>query len=164
MMDADFSHDVSDLMSMFYEVRRHNGLVVGSRIIGGSEEYTRIRAFGNVILTWFFGFLHGRYLSDALNGFKIFHRDVYNNFEYTSDAYEIEIELLVNTLRLNKSVTEVPSRERERMGGKVKSSVIRHGTLFMSRIIFEKFRQPMTKVVEARTKAAIKSKDTYAVK
>lgn len=145
MMDADFSHEIFDLTFMLDEVRKHNGLVVGSRIIGGSEEYTRVRAFGNVILTWFFGFLHGRYLSDALNGFKIFHRDVYKCFEYTSDAYEIEIELLVNTLRLNRLITEVSSRERARMAGEAKSSVIRHGTLFMSRIIFEKFRKPKNK-------------------
>ena len=74
MMDADFSHNAMDLPALLQEARKHRGLVVGSRIYGGSEEYTRVRAFGNVILTWFFGFVHGRYLSDALNGFKVFHR------------------------------------------------------------------------------------------
>ncbi len=142
MMDADFSHDVSDLPYMVDEARKHKGLVVGSRITGGSEEYSRVRAFGNVVLTWFFGFLHGRYLSDALNGFKVFHCDVYQQFEYTSNTYEIEIELLVNTLRLKRQITEIPSRERRRLGGQVKSLVLKHGWFFFCRIVWEFFRKP----------------------
>ena len=142
MMDADFSHNALDLPVMIEEVRRHQGLVVASRITGGSEEYTRVRAFGNIVLTWFFGLLHGRYLSDALNGFKIFHRDVFRSFAYTSNAFEIEVELLANALRLRREVTEVPSRERARLAGKLKSSVVRHGSLFAWRILFEKFRKP----------------------
>ena len=141
MMDADYSHDAMDLIYLIEEVRRHQGLVVASRITGGSQEYTRVRAFGNIVLTWFFGFVHGRYLSDALNGFKIFHKDVFKKFTYTSKDFEIEIELLVNALRLHRTVTEIPSRERSRQGGKMKSSVIKHGTLFALRIFTEKFRR-----------------------
>lgn len=145
MMDADYSHDASDLPALIEEVRRHQGLVVGSRITGGSEEFSRVRAFGNIVLTWLFGFFHGRYLSDALNGYKVFHRDVYRRFEYTADTYEIEIELLANTLRLKRLVTEIPSHERARLGGKVKSSVVRHGMCFAWRIILESFRRPREK-------------------
>ncbi len=148
MMDADYSHKAVDLLAMIEEVRHHQGLVVASRITGGSDEYTRVRAFGNIVLTWFFGFIHGRYLSDALNGFKIFHRDVFNKFVYTSDAYEIEIELLVNTLRLKRPITEISSHERARVAGKAKSSVIRHGTLFASRILYERFRRVIRRDVK----------------
>jgi|GEM_PF-335344 len=145
MMDADYSHDASDLSAMIEEVKRHRGLVIASRITGGSEEYTRVRAFGNIVLTWLFGLLHGRYLSDALNGYKAFHRDIYDQFEYTSKAYEIEIELLANALRLKRPITEIPSRERSRLSGKAKSSIIRHGTRFAWRIILESFRHPTEK-------------------
>ncbi len=151
MMDADFSHDASDLPLMIEEVKRHQGLVIGSRITGGSQEYTRVRAFGNIILTWLFGFVHGRYLSDALNGFKVFHRDIYTEFEYSSSGYEIEIELLVNTLRLNRPITEIPSRERARLSGKAKSLVIKDGTRFSFRIIKERFR----KAVRRERKSAL---------
>ena len=65
----------------------------------------------------------------------------YNSFEFTSNAFEIEIELLANTLRLKRHITEIPSRERERMGGKPKSLVLRHGILFFFRIIFETLRK-----------------------
>jgi len=143
MMDADFSHDTRDLIGLIREAEKYNGLVVASRITGGSEEYTRLRAFGNIFLTWFFGFVHGRYLSDVLNGFKVFHRDIYTSFEYTSKGFEIEIELLVNALRLKRQIRELPSRERQRLGGKMKSSVIKHGWLFFWRIFVEYFRKPI---------------------
>jgi len=84
-------------------------------------------------------------MSDVLNGFKVFHRDVYHDFEYTSKNFEIEVELAVNSLRLKRPLTEVPSRERARMAGKMKSSAIKHGPLFLGRIIYERFRIPKQK-------------------
>lgn len=81
-----------------------------------------------------------RYLSDALNGFKAFRRDVFTDFEYTSRAFEIEIEIIANTLRNGYRVVEVSSHERARAGGEMKSSVVRHGTRFLLRILWEGFK------------------------
>lgn len=145
MMDADYSHDAFDLPSLVEEAKRHKGMVVASRLTGGSEEYTMVRAFGNLLLTWFFGFLHGRYLSDVLNGYKVFHRDIYDKFQYISDDFEIEIELVVNALRLKRTVSELPSRERLRLKGKSKLSVVRHGGRFFWRIFTEYFRKSAIK-------------------
>lgn len=141
MMDGDGSHQAVDIPKLTDEVFRTKGLVIGSRIYGGSQEYTRVRAFGNILFTWMFGFFHGRYLSDALNGFKAFHRDIYQKFLYSSNGFEIEIELLVNTLALQRSITEVPSMELSRQGGEVKSRVVRDGFRFLWRIIQERFRK-----------------------
>ena len=142
MMDADFSHIPYDLPLLLDEVQVSKGLCIGSRQTGGSEEYTKIRTFGNVFLTWFFGFIHGRNMSDILNGFKLFHRDIFTKFEYQSISFDIEIELVVNALRLNREICEIPSRERERMGGSAKSRVIRHGWKFFWRILREGFASP----------------------
>jgi len=112
-------------------------LVIGSRLFGGSDEYTRIRAFGNILLTYIFGFLHGRYLSDALNGYKAFRRDVVTRYGCSANGFEIEIELLANALRAGGRIVEVPSHERARAGGRSKSRVVRHGTRFLVRTIYE---------------------------
>ena len=116
------------------------GLVIGSRIVGGSEEYTPVRAFGNVVLTLAVGLFMKRFLSDALNGYKAFRRDVFTDFRYTSRNFEIEIELIANALRRGYQIVEVCSHERQRAGGQAKSRVIKHGTLFLSRIILESCR------------------------
>lgn len=140
MMDGDHSHRPEDLAAFLDALRRGASLVIGSRIFGGSDEYTAVRAFGNIGLTYVFGFLHGRYLSDALNGYKAFRREVFSSFEYTSLGFEIEIELLVNAMRLGGSIKEIPSHERQRAGGRSKSSVARHGSRFLARIIYERIR------------------------
>lgn len=137
MLDADYSHRLEDIPLFLERLEKGAGMVIGSRIFGGSDEYTRVRAFGNLFLTWIFGFFYGRYLSDALNGFKAFRKEVFVNHKYNSTGFEIEIELLVNTLRSGFTIAEIPSHERSRISGKAKSRVIEHGFMFFFRIIWE---------------------------
>jgi hypothetical protein len=109
-------------------------------IYGGSDEYTRVRALGNIFLTAAFGLLHKRYLSDALNGFKAFQRDVVRRRPLTAVMFDTEIELLTAALRGGHRIVEVPSHERRRQGGQAKSRVIRHGAAFLKRFIYEWWR------------------------
>jgi glycosyltransferase involved in cell wall biosynthesis len=152
MMDADYSHRPEDMPAFLSAMREGVGLVIGSRVFGGSEEYTHVRALGNVFLSASLGLATGRYLSDALNGFKLFRRDVFTDFAYTSRMFEIEIELIANAMRKGYRVVEVISHERARAGGEMKSRVVRHGTRFLARIVWEGFKG----VKPAGAKAAVK--------
>jgi len=140
MMDADYSHRAEDIPVFLAAIGGDAGLIIGSRVFGGSEEYTHVRALGNVFLSAAVGLCMGRYLSDALNGFKLFRRDVFADFTYTSRMFEIEIELIANTLRKGYRVIEVISHERARAGGEMKSRVVHHGTRFLLRILWEGFK------------------------
>jgi glycosyltransferase involved in cell wall biosynthesis len=140
MMDADYSHLAEDLPLFLAALKDEVGLVIGSRVFGGSAEYTHVRALGNVFLSASLGLCTGRYLSDALNGYKVFRRDVYTDFTYTSRMFEIEIEIIANALRKGYRVVEVSSHERARAGGQAKSRVVRHGTRFLGRILWEGFK------------------------
>jgi glycosyltransferase involved in cell wall biosynthesis len=88
MLDADNSHLAEDMPALIRPLEGGAGLLIGSRILGGSDEYTKLSAFGNIFLTYIFGVLHGRYLSDALNGYKAFRKDVFFNYTYTSSDFE----------------------------------------------------------------------------
>ena len=140
MMDADYSHRPEDLPKFLEAMDEGIGLVIGSRMYGGSDEYTRVRALGNIFLTVVFGFFHGRYLSDAINGYKIFRREIFTEYDYDSSDFEIEVELMAKTLRRGLKVKEVSSHERARAGGKAKSKVIKHGWKFFTRVIKEYLR------------------------
>jgi glycosyltransferase involved in cell wall biosynthesis len=162
MMDADYSHRPEDMPDFLAAMRDGVGLVIGSRVFGGSEEYNHVRALGNVFLSGSVGLCMGRYLSDALNGYKLFRRDVFTDFRYTSRMFEIEIEIIANTLRKGYRIVEVVSHERARAGGEMKSRVVRHGTRFLTRILWERFRginpaqasSPGTKAQESKAKTA----------
>jgi glycosyltransferase involved in cell wall biosynthesis len=151
MLDADYSHRAEELPRMLEALTEGVGLVIGSRVVGGSEEYTHIRALGNVFLSAALGLCTKRYLSDALNGFKVFRREVFTDFDYTSKAFEIEIEIIANTMRKGYRIAEVSSHERARAGGEMKSRVVRHGTRFLLRILWEGLRgvKPKTSPAEA---------------
>ena len=64
-------------------------------------------------------------------------------------AFEIEIEIIANTLRKGYRVVEVSSHERARAGGEMKSSVVRHGTRFLLRIFWEGFKGVKPRQAEA---------------
>ena len=136
MLDADYSHRAEEIPLFLDAMKPGVGLVIGSRVVGGSEEYHHVRALGNVFLSATLGLCTGRYLSDALNGFKCFRRDVFTDFTYTSANFEIEIEIIANALRKGYRVVEVSSHERARAGGEVKSRVVRHGFRFLGRILW----------------------------
>src|SRR5262245_26135230 len=141
MMDADYSHRAEELPVFLEAIERQGvGLVIGSRVVGGSEEYHHVRALGNAFLSASLGLATGRYLSDALNGFKVFKRDVFTDSKFTASHFEIEVEIIANTLRRGYVIVEVSSHERARAGGEMKSRVVRHGTRFLLRIIYEGLR------------------------
>ena len=152
MMDADFSHKPEALPLFLQTLQGDVGLVIGSRVFGGSDEYSHVRALGNVFLTAAVGLSMKRYLSDALNGYKAFRREVFTDFVYTSRSFEIEIELIANALRKGYKVVECSSHERARAGGVAKSRVVRHGTRFLMRIILEGIKgvRPPATVLEPR--------------
>lgn len=158
MMDADYSHRPEDIPQFLTAMREGVGLVIGSRVYGGSEEYNHVRALGNVFLSASLGLCTGRYLSDALNGYKLFRRDVFTDFRYTSRMFEIEIEIIANTMRKGYRVVEVISHERSRAGGEMKSRVVRHGTRFLARILWEgaKGVKPLGRVAAPAASAAPK--------
>jgi glycosyltransferase involved in cell wall biosynthesis len=164
MMDADYSHRPEDIPGFLSAMREGVGLVIGSRVFGGSDEYTHVRALGNVFLSGALGLSVGRYLSDALNGYKLFRRDVFTTFGYTSRMFEIEIEIIANTLRKGYRVVEVVSHERARAGGEMKSRVVRHGTRFLMRIIWEGIKgvKPLAQPAASPTVIAQKARSTGA--
>ncbi len=159
MMDADYSHRAEEMPVFLEAMKPGIGLVIGSRVVGGSDEYHHVRALGNVFLSATMGLCTGRYLSDALNGYKMFRRDVFTDFKYTSANFEIEIELIANALRKGYRVSEVSSHERARAGGEMKSRVIRHGFRFLGRILWEGMRgvKPAAVPADAVSSATVTS-------
>jgi glycosyltransferase involved in cell wall biosynthesis len=137
MLDADYSHVPEDIPRFLEKIEKGFGLVIGSRHFGGSDEYDLVRYFGNFSLTFVFRLFFGIYLSDALNGYKAFSRKIIDRYEYSSKDFEIEIELVANALREKMKIGEVPSHERERHGGEMKSFAPVHGTKFLIKIISE---------------------------
>ncbi|KKQ18180.1 MAG: Glycosyl transferase family 2 [Berkelbacteria bacterium GW2011_GWA1_36_9] len=135
MMDADRSHRPEDIPKFLEHLQKGHGLVVGSRTLGGSDEYTALRMLGNVILSTVFRALTGVTTTDVLNGYKAFRRELFDRYRYRCKEFEIEIELMINTLRQGWTIGEFACHERSRGAGEAKSKIVRHGLRFLWAII-----------------------------
>ena len=76
------------------------------------------------------------------------------------------IEIIANTMRKGYRVVEVVSHERARAGGEMKSRVVRHGTRFLMRIIWDGIRgvKPVVQPAASPTVVAEKARSSAAPK
>jgi len=135
MMDGDGSHRPEFIPQFVNMLDEGYGLVIGSRQLGGSDEYTFVRALGNIFLSAVFNGIAGCHITDVLNGYKGFRRDVFACFPCRSREFEIEIELAANALKAGYRIGEFACHEKSRAGGVAKSRVIRHGCRFLWKIL-----------------------------
>lgn len=139
MLDADLSHIPEDIPKMIEPLKDPKvGLVQASRSLGGSEEYSFIRAIGNISLTAFANELLGANMTDALNGFKAMRKEITEGLRCRT--FDIEIELLASCIRKKLKVVEVPSQEKARSSGASNLKSLKDGGKFASQIIKESIR------------------------
>jgi len=137
IVDADLAHSPEDIPKLLKPLEDPSvGVVIGSRALGGSDEYDPIRAIGNSFLTLTFNFFFGITLFDSINGFKAVRRNIVADGLKINDM-EIEYEILGRCIRKGYKIKEVASHEAARQYGVAKLFALKHGYKFMKQIIIE---------------------------
>ncbi len=136
MLDADLSHKPEDLPQLLAPMKdKKIGLVIASRALGGSEEYTFFRAIGNVSLTTLANLMLPVKAFDVLNGYKVLRKEIAKDL--TCKGFEIEIQIVAHALKKGYEVVEVASQEKARADGHAKSSALKEGWKFFRLIVVE---------------------------
>jgi glycosyltransferase involved in cell wall biosynthesis len=140
MMDADLSHKPTDIQNLVKPLLQNKriGLVVGSRSLGGSEEYVPSKLFGNMFFTRVFNFFWHTKFTDVLNGFKAFRKEI--TLDLRSNKYDIEVELVGACLRKGYEVKEIPTYEIARRSGKSKLNKIFDSMIILKQIFVQKYK------------------------
>lgn len=123
-IDADNSHDPEDIPRLVDTIR-HKGcdMVIVSRILGGSEELGMkncdniLRLLGNKLSAAIVNLRWGTKLTDIQNGFRIIKRDTALELGLQEHGFTIEQEMVMKSLKRNKSILEIPGVERKRLYG-----------------------------------------------
>jgi dolichol-phosphate mannosyltransferase len=122
-MDADLSHDPSDIPGLVWACDRDT-LVIGSRYVKGGEvrgwtPWRRAVSWGANLLARYLGGLPVR---DCTSGFRCYGSDLVRDIigDVTGEGYDFQIEALVDSLRLGYRVIEHPISFRDRQSGKSK--------------------------------------------
>lgn len=111
-MDADFSHQFSDLQNLLNQ-RRPNRLVIGSRYIPGgkTEGWSLYRKSLSKYANLFSRILKQTDIKDMTSGFRVYSINALENSNYSqskSDGYAFQIEMALKCINSGVEVIEVP--------------------------------------------------------
>ena len=125
-MDADFSHQFSDLQNLL-DQRRPNRLVIGSRYIPGgkTEGWSLYRKALSKYANLFSRILKQTDIKDMTSGFRVYSINALENSNYSqskSDGYAFQIEMALKCINSGVEVIEVPITFVERELGTSKMS------------------------------------------
>jgi glycosyltransferase involved in cell wall biosynthesis len=137
--DSDGSHYPEDIGRFLEEIEKGAGLVIGSRVLGGSDDHNVVRLFANALFTMMFSILFGTTLMDTLNGYKVFVKDVVNGYRPKARGFDVEVEIVARAVGKGLKVVEIASHEDRRSGGHMKSNAVRDGFF----ILWACFREGM---------------------
>lgn len=136
-IDADGSHEPNDIPKLVAPIVADEAdLVMGSRMLGGSDELFGsisevIRLSGSLLISLSINYRYGKRLTDYQNGFRAIRTDVGKTIGLTSNITTIEQEMALKCLRYGFRVTERPTHEYLRKGGKSKINVMRVAHIYI---------------------------------
>jgi len=140
-IDADGSHDAKDIPRLVAPIAADEAdLVMGSRMLGGSEELFGsileiIRLMGSLVISLTINYRYGVRLTDYQNGFRAIRTQVGRTVGLTSNITTIEQEMAMKCLRFGYRVVEIPAHECRRKGGVSKINVMRVAHIYIWNLI-----------------------------
>jgi glycosyltransferase involved in cell wall biosynthesis len=153
MIDADGSADPGEIPRFVEALLDGADFAKGTRFVegGGSSDITRLRSFGNYLLTAFFNACYGRSYSDLCYGFNVFwrrHASVLGldatslpspdgDARFWGDGFEVETLIHVRVAKAGLVVAEVPSFEHARIHGVSNLNAFRDGRRVLRTILIE---------------------------
>jgi len=128
-MDADFSHEPTEIPKMVDELERTGaGVVIGSRYVPGGRldpDWTRARRLLSVWANVYARTILRMDVRDITAGFKLWRREALLAVDLariTSDGYAFQIEMNWEVQRRGYEIVEIPIYFRERREGASKMS------------------------------------------
>lgn len=143
-VDADGSHEISDIPKLIEPIVEGKAdLVVGSRMLGGSDELhgtfnKLIRNTGNNFLAVLINKKWKTDLTDIENGFRAITREAFNQIRLQSRGFTVEQEMVIRCLKKKFRAYEVASHEYARKSGYSKLRTIQ-GFKFLLHFFIEYF-------------------------
>ena len=156
LVDADGSADPAEIPRFVEALQAGADFAKGSRFLdgGGSSDITRLRTFGNYLLTTLFNIYYRRNYTDLCYGFNVFWRrhapligldatsppPTAGDGRLWGDGFEVETLIHVRVANAGLVVAEVPSFEHSRIHGVSNLNAFRDGRRVLRTILSERRR------------------------
>lgn len=152
-MDADFSHNPTDLSRLHEAARKGADLVIGSRYITGVNVVNW--PIGRVLMSYYASayvrLVTGMNIRDTTAGFKCYHRKVLEAIDFSKirfKGYAFQIEMKFTAWKMGFRIVEVPiiftdrSEGTSKMSGGIFSEAVIGVILMKWRSFFRKYNRP----------------------
>lgn len=126
-MDADFSHNPSDLVKLYEACTAHHGMTIGSRYVTGVNvvNWPMSRVMLSFFASKYVRFITGIDVHDTTAGFVCYHKRVLETIDLDKikfRGYAFQIEMKFTAWKHGFKVTEVPIIFTDRTRGESKIS------------------------------------------
>lgn len=138
MIDADGSMDPQEIPQFVKPLMDGYDAVKGSRILGGSDDLSLLRRFGNLCFVTLVNILYDTDYTDLCYGYRGFKKSALDKLKCTSDGFDVETEQSIMMKKMGLKVCEVPSYERRRIYGTSNLKTLGDGKKILMRILSEK--------------------------
>ncbi len=138
-MDADGSMNPEDIVLFVTQLLQGADFVKGSRSLpgGGSSDFTRLRRFGNDVLTRIANVIFGASYTDITYGYNAYWRSTIRHLGRLADGFEFEIQAAVRATTVGMRTAEVPAHEPARVGGESKLNPVSDGIAILKVLVAE---------------------------
>ena len=144
--NADGQDDPREIPLLLEALGGGADMALGSRFLGRFEEgaITRWNHAGTRFLTAVLNRLFGARLTDPLAGFRALRRNLLDRIQVHAEGYDIEMDLVVEALRVGSLIAEVPVTRLPRRHGRSGLRSIRDGTRILGRLVRARLRSAAT--------------------
>ena len=136
IQDADLEYSPADYDKLVRPIVDGQALfVLGSRVLGVGHwairrfDGARLRELlfnaGGQAVNGFFNVLYGTHLTDQATMYKVFHVDAATSIEWTSNSWDLDVEIVAKLVRSGVEPIEVPVQYRARTGTEGKKMRLR---------------------------------------
>jgi len=142
----DGNENPMDIPRLFELLEQDYDMVIASRFIKGGrcdedDKIIKPRKFGNKTFTNIINILFKGNLTDSINGFRGITKTAFRKLEPDAHGFGIEFQLSVRALKNNMNIIEIPTIERERIGGESTAGSFKVGSYFVKLIFDELFKR-----------------------
>lgn len=143
----DGNEDWRDIPRLFQAVEAGADLAIASRFLPGArneedDAKLPLRKWANQTFTLLANLLWNRgrpYVSDTINGFRATTKDAFHKLRAESSGYTIEYEMTIHAMKQQLRITEIPTIEGTRIGGRTKGPSLEIGPQFLKCLVKEFF-------------------------
>lgn len=141
-MGAGGNHNPKDISKLLKRLKEGYDCVLASRytIESHSEDDTRLRSFGNWLITSLVNALFHINTTDSLYNFLAIRKKAQDHLKLESSGFEYCIEILVKSYVYKLKMSEVPAIERKRFAGQSKLNSLKHGFLIIMSVFIWRYR------------------------